>query len=401
MVLVIGIHLIDMRKELIFICLLFLAASAPVVYREIVTDVTMTGLGSVDSPLKVDSSKIATVYDLVETRTYKNVISPAQITSDQDNYNPSGWDAATVIRLDGDNGIRAITSMTAPTSSVVPQSKILINIGSYPIYIPSEHPDGTAANRITYKQDLVLYPKESITLTYDGTSSMWRPNGLNPSYLSPTLYYSWLAGSATAGDYGDVASAVTGTAAAWGGVASSTTLPANAQLTTGSTNAGAATLYFAKTSNTYTAYGTSHQFAEYVFYIPTLSNGTETYTIQVGLVASSSTTTLAANNTVAVRYTHGTNSGKFQGFSKDNAGAESTADLGTTVATNTIYRVRIELDKARAEARFYVNGTFAARITGNMPNNVANGMKAEILKSAGTTARTLNIISMNAGAIYP
>ena len=41
------------------------------------------------------------------------VISPSQITSDQDNYSPTGWADADVVRLDFDTGGRAITGFAA------------------------------------------------------------------------------------------------------------------------------------------------------------------------------------------------------------------------------------------------------------------------------------------------
>lgn len=354
--------------------------------------------GSNEPPTKND------VYDKIETistgTTADYVISPAQITSDQDNYNPTGFGKARYVRLSGDATIRAITSMVDSAGGV--HLKTLINVGSYPIYFPCQHPDGTAANRFAdMGQDYVLYAGMSIDVLYDGTASRWRilqPNG--PNMAQSLVYYSWSAGSQTAGDYGDVQSTVLGVGSSWGGVASGSTLPAYAQLSCGTTSTGAANLAFAKTVNTYTAYGASHQFVEYVFFVTALSDATETYTIQLGMVVGPNTSTISANNTVAVRYTHGTNSGKFQGFSRDNAGAESTVDLGTTVATNTLYKLRIELDKGRSEARFYLNGVYAGRVTGNMPNNTSNGSKAQIVKSAGTTARVLNVVSMNAGAVY-
>ena len=44
-----------------------------------------------------------------------NVISPSQITGDQDNYNPSGYDDATVIRLNFDANGHAITGFAPAT----------------------------------------------------------------------------------------------------------------------------------------------------------------------------------------------------------------------------------------------------------------------------------------------
>ena len=99
-------------------------------------------------------------------------ISPSQITSDQDDYAPTGWDEAQIVRLDAGNSIPAITSFAATFDG---DRKRLTNIGSYPFYIPGEHPDGTAANRVTgLPKDAVVMPGKGVVIEYDGTASRWR-----------------------------------------------------------------------------------------------------------------------------------------------------------------------------------------------------------------------------------
>jgi hypothetical protein len=58
-----------------------------------------------------------------------SIISPSQITADQDNYAPTGWASAQIVRLDGDSSIRTITSMSAGYSG---ETKQIVNVGSYP-----------------------------------------------------------------------------------------------------------------------------------------------------------------------------------------------------------------------------------------------------------------------------
>lgn len=105
---------------------------------------------------------------IAPTGTGANIISPTQLTSDQDDWNPTGFGDATVVRVSGDNGIRAITSMAAQTDG---EEKKIINVGSYPIYFPAQHADRTAANRIIASSDIILMPNKSITFYYDGTQS--------------------------------------------------------------------------------------------------------------------------------------------------------------------------------------------------------------------------------------
>ena len=74
-----------------------------------------------------------------------SVISPSQITSDQDDYSPTDWATADVVRRNFDTGGRAITGFAAWTNA---RQKTIINTSANFGYIPCEHPDSTAANRV-------------------------------------------------------------------------------------------------------------------------------------------------------------------------------------------------------------------------------------------------------------
>ena len=326
-----------------------------------------------------------------------DVISPSQITADQDDYAPTGWADAQIVRLDGDNGMRAITSMAAGYSGEIKQ---LINIGSYPIYFPGQHPDGTAANRIDASTDFILFPKLSARIMYDGTSSRWRMLDAEGSRaIGKTLYYQQSPGSVTAGDYSTFTWG--STSGTFGGSAPNSPRPARYSMSTSTSSTGDAWAGFSKISgNEFSAFSDAHIWADYHFWLDDLSDGTETYTATWS-ISSAINTVGAANNTVGIRYSHGTNSGKFQGFSRDNAGSETTTDLGVTVAADTFYNLRVEIDKGNTESRFYINGVMCGRVAANMPTAVNAAAGCNILKSAGTTARILSLFSMSAGAIYP
>lgn len=326
----------------------------------------------------------------------KNVITPSQITSDQDNYSPTGWADAQVVRISGDNGFRAITSFASTFSG---DKKNIVNAGSYPVYIPCEHPDGTAANRVTGSRDYVLMPNSSVSIEKDGTSDRWRlsfipePDGLK------AIKYIFVPGSITSGDWGHVAfSQASGTIAS---VNAASGLPGANAVGTGASSSGASTLSMPKTVNSLAFFGDAHIFVESLVSIPTLSDGTQTFTIQSGFITTTTNNSLAVNNTAGIRYSHGINSGKFEGFSRDNSGTESTADLGITVAVNTLYVLRTEIDKSISEVRFYVNGAFAGRVTGNMPSATTVAGRACIVKTLGATARSMNVHGHRFGAIYP
>lgn len=326
-------------------------------------------------------------------------ISPSQITGDQDNYNPTGWADADVVRLDFDTGGRAITGLTAWTNG---RPKTLLNISGNYGYLPCEHPDSTAANRVTGYTDYIIGPYGTLIIEYDSTSSRVRVVGNSFSPSSPGFgnlrghYYNLAVGSTTAADWGDWASAGSSIAT----TAGTSSLPGGWKIGTASSASGATSIYAAKNILNPTYFGSAHLLFSTAVYFPTLSDGTHTYTFSFGAVPSPSSTTLNVNNSVVIKYSHGLNSGNFLGVSRDNAGSESTADLGVTVAANTLYVLLVCFDKARSEARYYVDGVMCGRVTGNMPNAVAVGERAVIVKSAGTSARTAILPALIFSTVY-
>jgi len=350
--------------------------------------------GSNEPPTKND------VYDKIETigTPTPYTISPSQLTSDQDNYNPTAFGKAKYIRISSDNGMRAITSMVDSTGGE--HTKVITNIGSYMLYFPMDHPDGTAANRFTGQSgDIYLFPGQTREFYYDATSSRWRCVNYTMDEQRLQLYYDASARSTATGDNADLTFTAIGTGSA-GNTAPSSPRPGYIQLSTASSGTAGYILSFVKTANTYTTFGDAHIFMDAQLFFPTLSDGTETYTGEVQISSSGTSTTLEPNNTIGVRYSNGINSGKWELFTQSNTGTEATADLGVTVAANTVYKIRIEADKANAEARAYINGAYAGKVAINV-NAVACTGRCIMLKSAGTTARTMNVVRMTSGAIYP
>ena len=327
-------------------------------------------------------------------------ISPSQITSDQDDYAPTGWDEAQIVRLDAGNSIPAITSFAATFDG---DRKRLTNIGSYPFYIPGEHPDGTAANRVTgLPKDAVVMPGKGVVIEYDGTASRWRAYDYaddNAMNNGRSYCYNFLPGSTTAADWGYVAMALN--AGSLGAAAPTSTRPMHLMLRTATSSTGAAVVGFPKTITTMAYFGSVHMYAEGFVSIPTLSDGSQTFEVNIGFFPTSVTVSLNSANNVGIRYTHGTNSGKFQAYTRDNSSAESTADTGVTVTAGQVYVLRVELNKDLSEARYYIDGVMVARITGNMPTAGATAARAAIVKSVGTTERQFYIHRLTAGAIWP
>jgi len=128
---------------------------------------------------------------------------------------------------------------------------------------------------------------------------------------------------------------------------------------------------------------------EMVLRIPTLSDATNTFTVRTGLFDSAGSDGVDG---CFFKYSNGVNSGKWQGVCINN-GTSSTCDALTTVAANTWYRLTVVVNSAGTSTDFQINGVSKCQVTTNIPT--ASGRQTSsnvgIAKSAGTTARTLDL----------
>lgn len=101
------------------------------------------------------------------------VISPALITSDQNDYNPASLSTSSTLRLTAD-AARSITGLAGGANGRL----ILIeNVGTFPITFVAESALSTAANRFALASSTTLIGGSTLLLTYDATSSRWRSMG--------------------------------------------------------------------------------------------------------------------------------------------------------------------------------------------------------------------------------
>jgi len=109
-----------------------------------------------------------------------NVVSPSQITSEQDDYSPTGWADADIVRIDFDTGGRGITGFAAWTNT---RPKKIQNISGNFGYLACEHPDSSAANRVIGICDHIIAPYGTLIIEYDDTSDRVRVvgNSFNPA----------------------------------------------------------------------------------------------------------------------------------------------------------------------------------------------------------------------------
>lgn len=362
------------------------------------------GVGSADlNQMGASTSQVLTWNGSVWAAQYVDAEQTiTDLSANANNWNPTNWATENTFTVGADN-LWNITGFTALPGGT---ERTIINSSGNAIIVASGHPDSDVANRVQGPCDYVIGPYGgSIIIRYSNNYSKWYVTSCTYNPASPGVngsmshYYNASVGATTGADWGTIGFGISSGANST--TAPSTTVPAGWEIGTASSAAGIATLYLSKTVLNPTLYSSAYMVTSTVVYFPTLSDGTQTYTFQFGLVPSPSSTTLAVNNTVAIRYSNGINSGKFQGYSRNNAGSESNVDLGITVAANTKYILTVVVDKAKTEGRFFINGTYAGRVTANLPNNVAVGTRAGIFKSAGTTSRTAIIPTYTFYTVYP
>jgi hypothetical protein len=94
--------------------------------------------------------------------------------------------------------------------------------------------------------------------------------------------------------------------------------------------------------------------------------------------------------TAGFYYRDDVNGGKWQAKVRSAVTpTETNVDTGVTVALNTLYRLRVIVNAARTEAKFYINDALVATISTNLPAaasamSITNGIK----KTVGTTSRS-------------
>lgn len=107
-------------------------------------------------------------------------VSPAQLTGNQNNYNPTSLATASVLRLDSDAS-RTITGLAGGADGRI---ITLLNVGANNIVLANASGSSTAANQFLFGADATIAPNSAMVLIYDSTSSRWRGANLNASSLN-------------------------------------------------------------------------------------------------------------------------------------------------------------------------------------------------------------------------
>jgi len=126
--------------------------------------------GDTHNHLGGDGNPITT---LPEDLNLTGVISPSQITSNQNNYSPTGLSTATTLRLNSD----AARSITGLAGGAAGRIIVFENIGSFNITLTTEDSASTAANRFIFSASIPVAPNTGLILKYDPTTARWRNLG--------------------------------------------------------------------------------------------------------------------------------------------------------------------------------------------------------------------------------
>lgn len=106
---------------------------------------------------------------------FSSTITPSAISSNQNDYNPTGWSTANIVRLStNDASTRDITGASAGASG---ELKWLVNTGPGTIRLQHEHASSSGVNRFLLASGTTFNMSVNgvVGILYDASSSRWRP----------------------------------------------------------------------------------------------------------------------------------------------------------------------------------------------------------------------------------
>lgn len=162
-------------------------------------------------------------------------------------------------------------------------------------------------------------------------------------------------------------------------------------LQSGTDTNGKAGMFGSDTDQVFTPVGGGQFIFETLVQVPTISDGTDTFTVLAGLSDDPYNGNIPpGTDGIWFSYTHGTNSGHWT-FSTRQSGAETAIDTGIAVVAGTWYKLKFIINAAGSSIQSYIAGTAAGTpITTNIPTGkVMVGWLMK--KSAGTNNREFYI----------
>jgi hypothetical protein len=125
--------------------------------------------------------------------------------------------------------------------------------------------------------------------------------------------------------------------------------------------------------------------------IDTLSDGTNRYSVNLGMGTTAGSTNQGEG--VTFRYSDNVNSGKWQAVCAASS-VETATDTGITADTGW-HAFEAEVNAAGTSVEFFIDGASVATVTTNIGTGAMRLIPANIVKSAGGTARTVQLDMFN------
>lgn len=329
------------------------------------------------------------------------VITPALLTAPAHNYNPAGFDNATLVRVSGNDGIQMITGFNAETNG---EEKIITNIGNYTLYLAPEHTGSTPANRIAYFEEVMIPPGSSCRIIYDGVASRWRPIDPpcpNYSNIKRSVHYDKSAGKPPDEPADDIHMSTFGTLPQSAASPSATSPLSSWFFNTGTATGGGLGFFLTKTTENMAYVTGAHIVGKMHVKTPSApGDNTNYYYIFLRLAVLPSSGFWDQNNSLGIRYRHNVNDGKWQCYSR-SSNTDTVLDTGIPFEVDKEYEFMVTLNKSKTEATYFINGVVVGRITTGLPAAVALGPSNHLEKLAGNSARTMLVYRFMGAAIAP
>lgn len=154
----------------------FLATPSSANLAAALTDETGSGAAVFGTGPTISGAMLTGTADSQQAIKWSGSITPTALSGDVNDYAPTGFSTATVVRQDGGAANRNVTGLAGGADGLV---KVLLNIGATNnLVLNNASASSTAANRFQFGADLTLTPSQGCILRYDSTLSRWTAMGV-------------------------------------------------------------------------------------------------------------------------------------------------------------------------------------------------------------------------------
>lgn len=326
-----------------------------------------------------------------------STVRPTQVTSTQNNYNPSGYSTtkSQTIEINGNGNFITITGLTSATRDGV--EKTFDNVGTNSLIFAKLHTGSSSANRFDVTKDLILYPKMVATFRYDSIGQKWKLKSTNESQVSYGNVVSMdlrrNTGFATTnreeifGPNGGSISAIPAT--------SSNLNPIRSLSFSTGVVATSSPIYSVKSSAVFlSANETYIRVLAKIQTSATASTNAQSYEIKLALEADVDT---IVEEGAYILYHHNTNAGDWT-VTTHNGTTSSSVDSDVAFATSTDYDLEL-IYYPYGEVVAFINGTRVAK-TSDLPTDIACQAFVQLDKDNGTTASSFTLTAFEFQAVY-